>query len=177
MARTSTASFATGARADLGIDCKNTEWFARPDEADFYPRYMTATSPDPSAVEMLYYSTMLAALDRYWRCVPTVSVPTAMPEGCISHATSCNAGSEVHDAISETLATQSLDKIRAKALELLALDQHRTVEPCLRREYRVCQSLWAAEYEKREYVTPVRGEEVFEVHTIHRTPSSSASTR
>ncbi len=177
MTRTSTSSFTTGARADLGIECKDPEWFARPDDVDFYTRYMTTTSPVSTTIELLYYSTMLGALDRYWRCVPTVPEPIAMPEQCISHTTSCHVDSEVHAAILETLATQNLDQIRAKALELLALDQHRNVEPCLRREYRVCQSLWAAEYEKREYVTPVRGEEVFEVHTVHGTSGSSAATR
>jgi len=164
MARTNTSSFAVGARANLGIECKD-EWLARPTDDDYYTRYMQTTSADPRPVEMLYYSTMLAALDRYWRCVPTIPAPAVMPTQCAPSLVGCSADSDVHAAVTATLATRNLDRIRAKVLELLALDQERNVEPCLRRQYRVCQSLWAAEYEKREYITPVRGEDVFQIHT------------
>jgi hypothetical protein len=164
MARTSTSSFTTGARADLGIECKD-EWLARPTDDDYYIRYMQTTSADPRPVETLYYATMLAALGRYYRCVPTIPAHQAMPEQCIPSQVACSESSEVQPAVAAALATRSLDKIRAKALELLALDDGRNVEPCLRRQYRVCQSLWAAEYEKREFITPVRGEDVFQIHT------------
>jgi hypothetical protein len=184
MARTPTASFAAGARADLGIACENPEWLARPDDPDFYTRYKTTTSPRPTTVELLYYSTMLAALDRYWRCVPTTDAPPPPPgafstpafQDCVPHHAACRADSEVHAAIQDTLATDNLDRVRAKVLELLALDRTRPVDACLRREYRVCQSLWGAEYEKRDYITPIKHEDVFEVHTAHRTASAARST-
>src|SRR5262249_11554617 len=61
MTRTTTSSFAVGEHSDLGIVCKDA-WFARPDDDDFYTRYMATTSPNPQPVDTLYYSTMLAAL-------------------------------------------------------------------------------------------------------------------
>ncbi|HEY0991129.1 MAG TPA: hypothetical protein VGD80_28950, partial [Kofleriaceae bacterium] len=164
MARTSTSSFTTGARPDLGIECMD-EGLARRADDDYYTRYMETRSADPRPVDVRYYSTMLAALARYWRCVPTIPAPQAMPDQCIPNLAACDRSSAVQAGVDATLATHDLDKIRGKALELLALDQHRNVEPCRRRQYRVCQSLWAAEYEKREYITPVRGEEVFQIHT------------
>jgi len=164
MARTSTSSFTTGARPDLGIECMD-EWLARRTDDDYYTRYMETRSADPRPVEVRYYSTMLAALARYWRCVPTIPAPRAMPDQCIPNLAACDRSSTVQADVDATLATHDLDKIRGKALELLALDHQRNVEPCRRRQYRVCQSLWAAEYEKREYITPVRGEEVFQIHT------------
>jgi hypothetical protein len=183
MARTPTSSFAAGAHADLGIACANPEWLARPDDPDFYTRYKTTRSPRPTTVELLYYSTMLAALDRYWRCVPTTDEPpppgafsTARFQDCQPHHTACGADSEVHAAIQDTLATNNLDRIRNKVVELLALDRTRKVDDCLRREYRVCQSLWGAEYEKRDYITPIKHEDVFEVHTAHRTGPGVRST-
>lgn len=175
--RTSMASFTTGkVGADLGIVCKD-HWLARPDDQDFYTRYMTSGSPNPREVEMLYYSTMLAALDRYWRCVPSVPSALEMPTDCTPSPTECGEGSEVHAAITETLASQDLGKIRAKALELIELDQQRHVEPCLKRQYKVCQALWGAEYELRQYLTPVRGDDVFEIHTTRSStaPSSAGS--
>lgn len=184
MARTPTSSFAADARGDLGIRCENPEWLARPDDPDFFTRYKTTTSPLPTTVERLYYSTMLAALDRYWRCVPTTDSPPPPPgafstpafQDCVPHHDACRADSEVHTAIQDTLATDNLDRIRAKVLELLALDRTRPVDACLRREYRVCQSLWGAEYEKRDYITPIKHEDVFEVHTAHRTVPAARST-
>lgn len=183
MARTPTSSFAAGARADLGIACENPEWLARPEDPDFYTRYKTTTSPRPATVELLYYSTMLAALDRYWRCVPTSDTPAAPGafstpafQDCAPHHTACRADSEVHAAIQDTLASNDLDRIRKKVVELLALDRDRPVDACLRREYRVCQSLWGAEYEKRDYITPIKHEDVFEVHTAHRTVAAARST-
>ncbi|HEX3473725.1 MAG TPA: hypothetical protein VHT91_01725 [Kofleriaceae bacterium] len=183
MARTPTSSFTGDAYGDLGIRCENPEWLARPDDPDFFTRYKTTRSPQPTAVELLYYSTMLAALDRYWRCVPTTEAPP--PAGafstpafmdCTPHHAGCAPGSEVHTAVQDTLATGNLDRIRAKVLELLALDQDRPVDACLRREYRVCQALWGAEYEKRDYITPIKHEDVFEVHTAHRTVAAARST-
>jgi hypothetical protein len=184
MARTPTSSFAADARGDLGIRCENPEWLARPDDPDFFTRYKTTTSPLPTTVERLYYSTMLAALDRYWRCVPTTDSPPPPPgafstpafQDCVPHHDACRADSEVHTAIQDTLATDNLDRIRAKVLELLALDRTRPVDACLRREYRVCQALWGAEYEKRDYITPIKHEDVFEVHTAHRTVPAARST-
>jgi hypothetical protein len=178
MARTPTSSFAAGARVDLGIACENPEWLARPDDPDFYNRYKTTTSPLSTTVELIYYSTMLAALDRYWRCVPTIDSPpgafsTPGFQDCAPHHDACRADSEVHTAIRDTLATDNLDRIRAKVLELLALDRTRLVDACLRDEYRVCQALWGAEYEKRDSITPIKHEDVFEVHTAHRNASSN----
>jgi calcineurin-like phosphoesterase family protein len=183
MARTPTSSFTGDAYGDLGIRCENPEWLARPDDPDFYTRYKTTRSPQPTAVELLYYSTMLAALDRYWRCVPTDD--SAPPPGafstsdfqdCPSHRGICRPDSEVHAAIQDTLATGNLDQIRKKVLDLLALDRTRPADTCLRREYRVCQALWGAEYEKRDYITPIKHTDVFEVHTAHRTVPAARST-
>jgi len=164
-------------RGELGIGCGNPEWLARPGDDDFYTRYMTTTTPEPAAVEILYYSTMLAALDRYWRCVPTTATADPMPTDCIPKVVSCNAGSEVHDSIAETLASHDLNRIRGKAVELVERDRSRNAEPCLRREYKVCQSLWAAEFEHRQYITPVKGNDVFEINTGHTTNGAAAEPR
>jgi hypothetical protein len=184
MARTPTSSFAADARGDLGIRCENPEWLARPDDPDFFTRYKTTTSPLPTTVELLYYSTMLAALDRYWRCVPTTDSPPPPPgafstpafQDCTPHHDACRADSEVHAAIQDTLATNDLGRLRGKVLELLALDRTRPVDACLRREYRVCQALWGAEYEKRDFITPIKHEDVFEIHTAHRSVAAARST-
>jgi hypothetical protein len=183
MARTATSSFTGDAHGDLGIACENPDWLARPDDPDFFTRYKATSSPRPTAVELIYYSTMLAALDRYWRCVPTTDSPappgafsTAVFQDCAPHRDACRPDSEVHAGIQDSLATHDLDRIRARVLELLALDRTRSVDTCLRREYRVCQALWGAEYEKRDYITPIKHEDVFEVHTAHRTIPAARST-
>src|SRR6185503_15362157 len=97
-----------------GIACADPGWLARHRDDDFYTRYMTSKTPDPADVEVLYYSTMLAALDRYWRCVPTTATAEPMPAQCFPSGASCNAGSEVHDSIAEALASNDLRTIRAK---------------------------------------------------------------
>lgn len=162
-------------RAEVGVACEDSQlWLAKPDDPDFYTNYMVPTSPRSRRAETLYYKTMLAALDRYWGCVPTTATQNPMPDQCtpkapeVAGAPSCMERSEIHGEIAPILARNNFGELRKKVLELLARDRTRFTSPCLRREYRVCQSLWAAEYEKREYITPVRGDDTFEINTVRR---------
>lgn len=168
MTRIKLLSIAAGRRsADLGVACEDkTAWFPRPADADFFTRYKSTTSPVPSTLDKLYFSTMLSALDRYWRCVPTLDAAVPFQDPCISQpATACADRSDASDAIQRALASGSLDQLRSTTLSLLEQDKTRPVDACQRRAYAVCQSLWAAEYEKRNYTSPSRDEDIFEVIT------------
>lgn len=154
---------------DTGIRCDAEAWLAGPADDDFYTRYMESTSPRPTEAELLYYSTMLAALDRYWRCVPTTDDAKPMPDQCIVKPV-CKADSEIHAEILDALESRNLDRIRATAVDLVARDRSRNADPCVRRAYKVCQALWASEYELREYLSPVKGKDLFEVDTIVAPP-------
>lgn len=153
--------------AQLGITCDdNPQWFPRPADPDFFTNYKMTTSPSSAAVDKLYFSTMLAALDRYWRCVPTLPAPVPLQDECVPQpAPTCTEGSEVSEVIRTALASGHLDEMRRTALKLLQEDSVRAVNECQRRAYEVCQALWAAEYEKRNYTTPSRDEDIFEVAT------------
>lgn len=169
MSRTTVGSILIGKRnADQGIACENPDWLARPTEPDFYTNYKTTTSPRPTTVDKLYFQTMLAALDRYWRCVPTTEAAIPLHETCLPSSTPCQPSSEVHDEVSRALASDDLDKLRKVTFSLLERDAKRNVDACVRREYKVCQSMWAAEYEKRDHITPVRDEDIFEVNVVRQ---------
>ena len=151
--------------AQLGIVCDdNPAWFPRPEDEDFFTRYKATTSPRPSTLDKLYFSTMLSALDRYWRCVPTAPAAVPLQDMCVLQpVATCVDRSEMSDVIKNALASGSLDKMRSTTLSLLEQDATRAVDACQRRAYAVCQAMWAAEYEKRNYTTPSRDEDIFEV--------------
>lgn len=179
VARSSPAAFANGARVDLGIQCKPTDWLARPADADFYTRYMASTSVRPATLERAYFATLLAALERYWRCVPTLAddvatAPIDARVGCVPTSQPCAQSSAEREAILGLLARGDTAAIRDKAVALLAADRTRRVDACRRREYRACQALWAAEYEHRQFLTPQRGQDTFEIHTPTRTEGPPA---
>lgn len=138
--------------ADLEIRCQQTGWRAAPDDPDFYTRYRASTSVFPGPIERLYYDTLLAALSRYWRCIPSAGqVVAPSPDAYLP----CAPTSEQDAAITAARAAGDTVAMAALVRTLLAADDARQPYSELRRrEYKVCQSLWAAEYERRGALAP-----------------------
>jgi hypothetical protein len=139
--------------AELNIIC-DPKWLPGAMDPDFFVTYKQVTSLRPSEVDRQYYRTMLWALERYWRMVPTT---VAQPDARYQTA------DEVTKAVRAVADTGNLDALRTLALALLQAHGHRRTEPRLARSYQVCTSLWGAEYERRDAVTPTRDEDVFEI--------------
>jgi hypothetical protein len=95
--------------------------------------------------------------------VPTLPAAVPLQDPCIPSASSCAASSEVSASIADAIASTDLDVKRKATLDVLKRDVGRPVDACQQRAYKVCQSMWAAEYEKRSYVTPSRDEDIFKL--------------
>jgi hypothetical protein len=139
--------------AQYEITCE-PQWLPRAGDPDFFVNYKQVTSLRPSDADKQYYLTMIWALERYWRMVPT----TAVKPGA-----KYQTAAEVTKAVGETAAKGDLGGLRTLALELLRVHNERVTNTRLARSYQVCMSLWGAEYERRDVVTPTRDEDVFEI--------------
>jgi hypothetical protein len=138
---------------ELGITC-NPKWLPGAADPDFFVTYKQVTSLRPADVDTQYYRTMLWALERYWRMVPTT-----VPEPGAKYQTAA----EVTAAVQAIADGGNLDALRTLTMELLKVHNRRKTDARLARSYQVCTSLWGAEYERRDAVTPTRDEDVFEI--------------
>ncbi len=127
----------------------NPTWEARPDETDYYLRHAMNSSASAEKTQRGLMNSLLTAWRRFLTAVPSAGDNGLWPAGCHSDA----------DVLEKIAAARAGEDLEEKVGLLMALDdfdrKRKPADPTARRDYRLCQAVWASKYEKQSGNWPI----------------------
>jgi hypothetical protein len=118
-------------------------WEARPEESDYYLKHAMNSTAGAEETQRVLMDSLLATWTRLLENVPSAADNPVWPPGCETDAevlakiADVRAGSDLAEKIDLLMALDRFDHYRSPA------------DRVVRRDYRICQAIWASKYEKQ----------------------------
>ncbi len=124
-------------------------WEANLGDDAYYLSYMDITSPDPKFTQEKLMDSLLYTYTKFITDVPSATDNRIWPP-C------CSTDKKVLQEISKALSSYNLKQKITLLKSLDQFDRQRTpADPLQRRDYRLCQAVWASKYDKLERRQPI----------------------
>lgn len=128
--------------------CKES-WEVKLDDPDFYIAYMENASPDPQKTQDALMDSLLHTYNKLLKHVPSA-------EDNQNWLDCCSSDEAIQLEINNALANYGLQQKISLLKSLEQFERNRTPQnPLTRRDYRLCQAVWASKYDKLERRKPI----------------------
>jgi predicted phosphodiesterase len=124
-------------------------WEIKPQQRDYYLEYARHSTVSAEETQEDLMDSLLTTYKRYLSVARSSSTNKIWPECCSSDET-------VQQEINRALENYDLQGKVSLLIELDKFDRNReAADPVLRRNYRICQAVWASKYEKHGTNWPI----------------------